>query len=330
MLTDRAVRNLKTGLHADGGGLYLRVSPKGKKVWVKRTQVGGKERKVSLGTYPGMSLADARRKAQGVVAEVTMSAALATYKAKLEVRRPEQIDWLMDALEPKTLTVTRAELVSMLQEKAKGSPVMANRMLTRWKDFFNFCEQQGWVEGNPLAIVQRKFVGGKEKHRERTLSRHEINELFVKHFVKQPALIFVLLTGLRPSEALGVLRTKRTDGIPTKQNPQGSHWIPRTPLVRWALNRDIVVPSTHLTLSNYLRRQKATYTPHDLRRTFSTMLNELGVEPWVVEKMLDHKLPGVMATYNHAEYRAERIAAQRLWDKTLIRLWRNGPVPDTA
>ena len=136
----------------------------------------------------------------------------------------------------------------------------------------------------------------------------------------------MLLTGLRSSEAIWVLRTKQTEKIPTKENKNPPiHWIPRTHLILWALRQPIKIPASHLTLSNYLRRKKATWTPHDLRRTFSTMLNELGVAPHVVEKMLDHKLPGVMAVYNHAEYREERYAAQRLWERKLLKLRKNSP-----
>lgn len=44
-----------------------------------------------------------------------------------------------------------------------------------------------------------------------------------------------------------------------------------------------------------------------------------------VGKMLDHKLPGVMAVYNHAEYRDERYAAQRLWERELLRRRKKTP-----
>lgn len=39
------------------------------------------------------------------------------------------------------------------------------------------------------------------------------------------------------------------------------------------------------------------FTPHDLRRTTATLLAELGTDPIVVEKVLNHELMGVMAVY---------------------------------
>ena len=53
----------KEYLLADGEGLYLRVRPTGK-AWVYRYKQSGKEAKLSLGGYPVVSLAAARKKAR--------------------------------------------------------------------------------------------------------------------------------------------------------------------------------------------------------------------------------------------------------------------------
>lgn len=53
----------KEYLLADGEGLYLRVRPTGK-VWVYRYKQLGKEAKLSLGHYPVVTLANARKKAR--------------------------------------------------------------------------------------------------------------------------------------------------------------------------------------------------------------------------------------------------------------------------
>lgn len=45
---------------ADGGGLYLQVNPNGSKYWRMKYRFAGKEKKLSFGTYPDISLADAR------------------------------------------------------------------------------------------------------------------------------------------------------------------------------------------------------------------------------------------------------------------------------
>ncbi|MDK1689158.1 tyrosine-type recombinase/integrase [Cronobacter malonaticus] len=47
---------------ADSGGLYLLVKPNGSKYWRLKYRVAGKEKKLSIGVYPDISLADARLK----------------------------------------------------------------------------------------------------------------------------------------------------------------------------------------------------------------------------------------------------------------------------
>ncbi len=63
-LTDTKVRKIKptekTQRLFDGGGLYLEVSPKGGKWWRLKYRFGGKEKRLSLGVYPEVSLKDAR------------------------------------------------------------------------------------------------------------------------------------------------------------------------------------------------------------------------------------------------------------------------------
>lgn len=66
-LTDKQIKALKpeekTKKYFDGAGLYLEVAPKGGKWWRLKYRFGGVEKRISLGTYPEVSLADARDKA---------------------------------------------------------------------------------------------------------------------------------------------------------------------------------------------------------------------------------------------------------------------------
>ena len=59
-LTDRAVKTASLGRHGDGDGLHLIVSETGRKKWVMRFQLNGARRDMGLGSYPAVSLAEAR------------------------------------------------------------------------------------------------------------------------------------------------------------------------------------------------------------------------------------------------------------------------------
>lgn len=65
-LTDTAIRNAKPSEKPirlfDGGGLYLEVSPSGGKWWRLKYRFAGKEKRLSLGVYPGIGLKEARER----------------------------------------------------------------------------------------------------------------------------------------------------------------------------------------------------------------------------------------------------------------------------
>jgi integrase len=63
-LTDAKVRQTKPGTKeiklADGGGLYLLITPHGGKLWRWKYRVDGREKKMAFGTYPEVGLAEVR------------------------------------------------------------------------------------------------------------------------------------------------------------------------------------------------------------------------------------------------------------------------------
>jgi hypothetical protein len=65
-LTDTAIRNAKPAAKpvklADEKGLFLLIAPAGGKWWRLKYRFGGKEKLLSLGTYPDTSLKEARQK----------------------------------------------------------------------------------------------------------------------------------------------------------------------------------------------------------------------------------------------------------------------------
>jgi integrase len=57
---------------------------------------------------------------------------------------------------------------------------------------------------------------------------------------------------------------------------------------------------------------------HDVRRTVATRMAELGVQPHVIEAVLNHisgHKAGVAGVYNRSSYAAEKRAALELWGK---------------
>ena len=65
-LTDVAIRNAKPGVKAiklaDGGGMFLLVTPAGGKLWRLKFRVDGREKLLAIGAYPEIGLGEARRR----------------------------------------------------------------------------------------------------------------------------------------------------------------------------------------------------------------------------------------------------------------------------
>jgi len=65
----------------------------------------------------------------------------------------------------------------------------------------------------------------------------------------------------------------------------------------------------------------AEWRLHDIRHTVSTGMNEIGIEPHIVEACLNHvsgAKAGIAGRYNHAAYRDQKRAALEDWASRII------------
>ena len=275
-------------------------------------------------------------------------------------KRPRQVRMYIDNRVPdslKSLTITdldsnatrdfRVTVRDWLFSYAKSSgPVGANRLLAIFKQSTKYGTAIGYLTVDPLRELTRKLVGGNETSGNRTLTNKEIKRLWVAESKHLPLLKFLLLSGQRIGETqLANWSDVREDRwiIPAENVKNGkAHWVPITEPMQKILgalprNRTKIFATRSTTgtqawLKRWCSRNKigennqetkhqGAFTPHDLRRTFVTELNEMnepGVEPYVIEKLVNHSMSGVMAVYNKAEYEQERLVAAKLWSDHLI------------
>ena len=154
-LSDTAVRKAipsdKPKKLADGGGLYLEIQPTGARYWRLKYRIAGVERRLSLGVYPEVTLAQARRsrdEAKALIARgVDPSAARKT--AKQELRVKADVDRLVSEGKPLPGTfefIAREWLESV--HVAKVSSGHAGRTRTRFeKDAFP------WIGALPIQDI---------------------------------------------------------------------------------------------------------------------------------------------------------------------------------
>lgn len=75
------------------------------------------------------------------------------------------------------------------------------------------------------------------------------------------------------------------------------------------------------------------WTFHDLRRTLSTGLHELGIAPHIVEAILNHvsgHRAGVAGTYNRATYAHEKGRALKIWADHVLAVAEGRKLPDNV
>jgi integrase len=342
-LTETSIRKLKDPakekLIGDERGLYLRCYPSGRRSWLYRSRKGGTWKTRNLGEWPGVSLSEARSKAAELDKRTLPESV--TFGAMLD-------EWFQRRIEPrykvtKNIEVyvsrgkaeagntplsqlTTKRLTDILVEYADDAPVAANRCLSNWKLALKYAVERGYIERSPLENTTSAVAGGEEKSRDRVLSDAEIKALWKDQHDHAPLLKFLLLTGLRISEAQSATHDNLNgDVLAIPENKSSRpHWVYLPPMAKELTgNHDgyLFAQRSNTAVQARLRNTaKVTWTPHDLRRTFATRLAGLGVDPLVVEKMLNHTLGGVLATYNRHAYEDERKDAAVLWATELHRL----------
>src|SRR6516164_5332325 len=185
----------------EGGGFGVRVSPRGKAwVWVYRHQ--DRPRRMTLGSYPAMGLADARIKlaeARKLLERGIDPGDVAVHQRKAE-RIAETVSELAEAyLEKwarprkrsadederqlrkdvipawgrrKAKDITRRDVIALLDNIVdRGSPIAANRTLAVIRRMFGWALSRDIISASPCVAVK---APAKERRRDRVLSAEEI------------------------------------------------------------------------------------------------------------------------------------------------------------
>ncbi len=215
-------------------GFVVRIAASGRRSWVviyRNKQ--GQRRRMTLGTYPSMSLGRARTDAQGVLSAVASGKdpaaekkvdrkagpfkELADVYIELYAKENKKSWWFDEELINRDLLpslgskraqdVTRRDVVSILDGMVRrGAPVGANRTLAVLRKIYGWGIATGRVEmiANPCLDVPKPT---KATSRERVLKDDEIKkfwemlpEIGMREHTRL-ALKFLLITGQRRGEA---------------------------------------------------------------------------------------------------------------------------------
>ncbi len=247
-------------------------------------------------------------------------------------------------------TVKPMHIANMLD--GIGTPSAANKVLSITKRLFNHAIKRHTIDSNPAAAFDVTDAGGTMTGRSRFLSESEIIELFKamsasEKYTRHQYLCtkLLLLLGCRKGELfkakLAEFDLINAEWIMSVDNKTKSAiTVPLSAPALETINElmqygidgsEYLLPSMGSRLSklgyvckNYLciPTQKYVYplmagvepfVLHDLRRTMRTHLGKLGVNRFVAERCLNHKIPGMEGVYDAGDYLPERRAALDKW-----------------
>lgn len=334
-------------------GLALRVGAGGTKTYIVRYRANGKQRRLTIGKHPHITLADAREKARE-----KLSAALAgddpassralhrskdsSFRALCDEVQAARTDWrektrrerkriIESELLPKwgdraAGSISRRDVVQLVEHIARRAPVMANRTLATIKMVFNVGVDREFpgLETNPAYRLKPQPEG----RRTRFLTRDEIGlvwGLLEDETLSTRALLrFTLLTAQR----VGSVRLMRWSdigkddvwSIPASAfKGRRPHLVPLSREARAVLEdlRPITGDIVHVFLGRGGKHGRASinkalqrvrerselpnWTIHDFRTTFRTHATRaqrpkdnrdpagLGIAPHIADAVLGHK-----------------------------------------
>ena len=264
---------------ADGEGLYLEITPHGTKHWRLKYRLHGKEKRISIGAYPTLSIADAR-KAKDQIKKDIKAGIDPVFKRQKEAHAhalSQQLEFRTIALEwhdrqvplwkPKHAAIIKHRfekyifpflgsfpitdikpvmMLSCLQKIEKTAPDLSRRMKGVCGHVFKYAIATGRAESDPtygLEAAMRKYKKGHFA----SISVDEFPEFLAclngyEHRIHRQtflALKLLLLTFVRTSE----LVEARWEEI----NFEKAVWV--VPEERMKMNLPHIVPLSHQSLA---------------------------------------------------------------------------------
>jgi integrase len=224
-------------------GLVLRMTWTGAATWSMRALLrDGRHTRVTLGAYPALSLAEARKVALDALARIHKGADLVAEKRAARAARKAALaeatvaerlaQWqqaktsrwsdryaaevarlvereILPALGAKPLRLTtRADWTGLVARKRASAPVVAGHLYRIASSFLNHAEAEGWIDSPILPRKGAARLAPPPPPRERALSDDELIAIWTATAAEPPKsrafVRLMILTGCRRAEAAGI------------------------------------------------------------------------------------------------------------------------------
>lgn len=396
LLSDAQCRNassngLKIRKLADGSGLYLWVYSDGSKYWRLRYWLAGKEKSLSLGVYPSITLKEARAKRDEqrklLDGNLDPSAERKAAKFKLHVSTANSFETVANEWYAKQAhtwvphhasdvkrrlennifpslgrrpiaDIEAPELLAALRKiEERGAYDLAHRVLQVCGQVFRYGIATGRCKHDLSADLRGALAPHKKQHQAAVRSE-ELPDLLraiarydeIGDTQTRLALQLLAQTFVRTNELIGAEWTefdldKALWVIPANRMKMKTEHI--VPLSRQAMsileelkkiacgsryvfpgrNPEKPISNNTMLFALYRLGYKGKMTGDGFRAVASTILNETGFNPDVIERQLAHcERNEIRGAYNRAEYIKERTSMMQKWSDYLDELMKDAQV----
>jgi integrase len=313
------------------------------------------EAKIKLGGDPAMEKAVARRAANdtfGVLAEQYFDAHKSRWRPRSEDGVRRHLTLYAKPLHRLPIaSISQRDVAHLLSTLAKSvGDVTSNRVRASLAAFFAWAIREGisMPAGNVATHTNKR----EERSRERVLSDAELTAIWAacRDDDYGKILKLIALTGQRGGEIAGLRWDEVHDDqiiLPAERTKNHrTHVVPLSEAARAILgtvnarSRAHVFGRDDTGFKGWDKAKEALdvriaaespiphWTPHDLRRTVATRMADLGVQPHVIEAVLNHASghkSGVAGIYNRATYDKEKREALNLWATHLLAVVEGSP-----
>ncbi len=245
-LTDTAIRNAKPKEKpykvTDSQGLYLLVNPRGSKLWRVKYRMNGVERKLALGSYPEITLAEARaardaarrqlahavdpnvaKRQARIEASIRASNSFATVAEELIDKKTreglaeptlEKMRWFVKLLGPDfgkrpVTDITPQELLHELRKhERRGRLETANLLRSFASRVFRYAVATARAERDPAQLLIGALTTAKVKHFAAITDPNEFGALLraIDDYQGDPSVMFALRLAPHVFQRPGELR----------------------------------------------------------------------------------------------------------------------------
>ena len=298
------------------------------------------EARIQLGEDPALDRQNARLEADntlGILAHQYLEARKSKWRPKSHTEYTRHLLKYARPLHRLPITaVTQRNVANLLNDLTRTSgEATANRVRSTLRALFSWVLKEGIpLPGGNVAAHTNQH---EEKSRERVLADTELLAIWKGCRDNDFGAIvkLLILTGQRKTE-IGSLRWDEVHDehivLPSQRTKnKRAHIVPLSDPARAILNQRHADGRTHVFGRadtgfggwNISKRELDTgvdtvapWTLHDLRRTVATRMAELGVQPHIIEAVLNHvsgHKGGIAGVYNRATYDREKREALNLW-----------------